>query len=159
MKNQLTRKVGFEGTPKLDPCWKSQPVIWKVKYGVEIRIERVTKDISHSWVRISHGLNKLVTDLKDKEYDENEQETSERRRKYLRLQAEPRLKQNREDLPLLAHLQGLCLWIDFVPRAQFDQAYPVAKGQNTLLRHGQLLREEDGAIVFLRLNDDLRNKF
>ena len=29
------------------------------KYGVEIRIEFANKDISHSWVRISHGLNKL----------------------------------------------------------------------------------------------------
>ena len=35
------------------------------------------KDNSHSWVRIYHGLNKLVTDLIDKEYDDNEQETSE----------------------------------------------------------------------------------
>ena len=32
----------------------------------------VNKDNSHSWVRISHGLNKLVTDLNN-----NEQETSE----------------------------------------------------------------------------------
>ena len=47
------------------------------KYGVEIKIESVNKDNSHSWVRISHGLNKLVTDLIDKEYDDNEQETSE----------------------------------------------------------------------------------
>ena len=47
------------------------------QYGVEIRIESVNKDISHSWVRISHGLNKLVTDLIDKEYDNNEHETSE----------------------------------------------------------------------------------
>ena len=37
----------------------------------------MNKDNSHSWVRISHGLNKLVTDLIDKEYDDNEQETSE----------------------------------------------------------------------------------
>ena len=55
-----------------------------------------------------------------------------RRRKYLRLQADQRLKQNREDLPLLAHLQGLYLfliehWIDIDPGAQLDQAYPVAK--------------------------------
>ena len=28
--NHLTRKVGFEGTPKLDPCWNSQPVTCKV---------------------------------------------------------------------------------------------------------------------------------
>ena len=32
----------------------------------------VNKDNSHSWVRISHGRNKLVTDLNN-----NEQETSE----------------------------------------------------------------------------------
>ena len=79
--NQLTRKVGFKGKPKLDPCWKSQPVTCKAnKHGVEIRIESVNKDHSHSWVRISHGLNKLVKDLIDKEYDDNEQETSETKR-------------------------------------------------------------------------------
>ena len=33
------------------------------KYGVEIRIESVNKDNSHSWVSISHGLNKLVTNM------------------------------------------------------------------------------------------------
>ena len=42
------------------------------KYGVEIGFESVNKDNAHSWVRISHGLNKLVTDLNN-----NEQETSE----------------------------------------------------------------------------------
>ena len=47
------------------------------KYGVEIRIESVNKDNSHSRVRISHGLKKLVTDLIDKGHDDNEQETSE----------------------------------------------------------------------------------
>ena len=36
-----------------------------------------TKDHSHSWVRISHGLNKLVTNLNNKDQDDNEQETSE----------------------------------------------------------------------------------
>ena len=45
---------------------------------MEIRIEYVNKDNSHSCVRNSHGLNKLVTDLSNnKENDNNEQETSE----------------------------------------------------------------------------------
>ena len=45
---------------------------------MEIGIESINKDKSHSWVRISHGLNKLVTDLSNnKEDDNNEQETSE----------------------------------------------------------------------------------
>ena len=42
------------------------------KYGVEFRIMSISKDHSHSWVRISHGLNKLVTNKNN-----NEQETSE----------------------------------------------------------------------------------
>ena len=51
--------------------WKLQLVACKVN-GVEIRITSMNKDNSHSWVRISHGLNKLVTNLNN-----NEQETSE----------------------------------------------------------------------------------
>ena len=35
----------------------------------------------------------------------------------------------------------------------------MAKRLNTLLRHGELPREEDGTIEFWRLKDDLRNKF
>ena len=37
---------------------------------------KIGPDNSHSWVRISHGLNTLV-DLIDKECDDNKQETSE----------------------------------------------------------------------------------
>ena len=38
----------------------------------------ISKVNSHSWVRISHALNKLVTDLSNnKENGNNEQETSE----------------------------------------------------------------------------------
>ena len=37
----------------------------------------MNEDNSHSLVRISHGLNKLVTNLNNKDQDDNEQETSE----------------------------------------------------------------------------------
>ena len=121
------------------------------------------KTISQSSVRISHGLNKLVTDLINRET--TSRRPPQRKRKYMRLQADPRLKHNQEDLQLLAHLQrtvpilrkkyGLIL----KPGAQFDQAYPVAKRINTLLPHGELPPEDDGAIEFWRLKDDLRHKF
>ena len=77
----------------------------------------------------------------------------QRRRKYLGLQADARQKQNREDLQLER------TWIDIESEAQFDQAYPVAKRITTLLRHGELPREEDGASEFWRLKDGLRNRF
>ena len=41
----------------------------------------------------------------------------------------------------------------------WSRAYPVAKTLHTLLRHGELPREEDVAIEFWRMKDDLRNKF
>ena len=44
-------------------------------------------------------------------------------------------------------------------RSSFRSTCPVSKRRNTLLRHGQLPREEDGAIEFWRLKDDLQNKF
>ena len=78
MKNHLTQKVGFEGTLRLDPYLEVTTSYLQGKYGVEIRIGSINKDNSHSWVRISHGLNKLVTDLSNnKENDNNGQETSE----------------------------------------------------------------------------------
>ena len=69
-------KGWIRGNTKIGPVLKVTTSYLQGKYGVEIIIESVNKDNSHSWVRISHGLNKLVTDLIDKEYD-NEQETSE----------------------------------------------------------------------------------
>ena len=58
--------VGFDGTPKLDPCWKSQTITYKVNAEWKSELNLWTMTI----------LNKLVTDLIDKKYDDNEQETS-----------------------------------------------------------------------------------
>ena len=160
---QLTRKVRFEGTPQLDPtsCLQS-------KFGVEIGIESVNKDNSHSWVRISHGLNKLVTDLIDKDFDDNEQETSETKTELFALKTEVFAFASRSKAKAKPRPTTTCsstsivpilerTWIEIEP-AQFDQAYPVAKRQSTLLRHGELPREEDGSIEFWRLKYDLRNE-
>ena len=70
-------KGWIQGNTKIGPVLEVSTSYLQGKHGVEIRIESVNKDNSHSWVRISHGLNKLDTDLIDKKYDDNEQETSE----------------------------------------------------------------------------------
>ena len=100
--------------------------------GVEIRIESVNKDNSHSWVRISHGFNKLVTDLIDKEYHGNEQETSTTKTKVFafasryKAKAKPRRPSTACSSSRTIHILDR-KWIDIEPGAQFDQAYPVAK--------------------------------
>ena len=157
-------KGWIQGNTKIGPVLEVTTSYLQGKHGVEIRIESVNKDNSHSWVRISHGLNKLVTDLIDKEYDDNEQETSTTKTEVFafasrsKAKAKPRRPSttcsSSRTVPILERT-----WIDIEPGAQFDQAYPVAKRINTLLRHGELPREEDGAIEFWRLKDDLQNKF
>ena len=63
---------------KIRPVLEVTTSYLQCKFRVEIRIESVNKDNCHSWVRISHGLNKLVTELSNnKVNDNNEQETSE----------------------------------------------------------------------------------
>ena len=67
-------KAWIRGNTKIGPVLEVTTSYQQSKYGVEFRIESVNKDCSHSWVRISHGLNKLVTELSnDKENDNDEQ--------------------------------------------------------------------------------------
>ena len=115
------------------------------KHGVETRIESVNRDNSHSWVRISHGLNYMVTDLIDKENDDNEQESSETKTEVFAFasRSKAKAKPRRSSTTCSSTRTVLIrerIWIDMKRRAQFDQAY--------LLRHGELPREEDGAIEF-----------
>ena len=116
-------------------------------------------------------MNKLVTDLIDKEYDDNDQETSETKTEAFALKTDVFAFASRsKNKAKPRRLTSACsstrtvpirdrIWIYIEPRAQSDQAYPVANRLNTLLRHGKLPREEDGAIEFWRLKDDLRNEF
>ena len=52
-------KGWIRGNTKIFPVLEVTTCSLQGKYGVEIRIESVNKDNSHSWVRISHGLNTL----------------------------------------------------------------------------------------------------
>ena len=70
-------KGWIRGNTKIGPVVEVTTSYLQGRDAVEIRNESVNKVNSLSWVRISHGLSKLVTDLLNKEDDDNEQETSE----------------------------------------------------------------------------------
>ena len=134
----LNRKVGFKETPKNGPLLEFTTSYLQGNYGVEIRIESVNKDNSHSWVRTSHGLNKLVTDLSNnKENDNTEQETSEMQfEEYAfglnesdfasrsKAKAKPR---RRTSACSSTRTVPICerIWIDIEPVTQWNIAYPV----------------------------------
>ena len=56
----------IRGNTEIGPVLEVTTSYLQGKNGVEIKIESVNNDNSHSGVKISHGLNKLVTDLIDK---------------------------------------------------------------------------------------------
>ena len=130
------------------------------KYGVEIRIESVNKDNSHSWVRISHGLKKIGHRLDRQKNDDNEQETSEMKFEEFALKTNvlafaSRSKakarpQRRTSACSSTRTVPICerSWTDIEPETHSPIAYPVSKQLSTPLRHGHLLREDDGVIEF-----------
>ena len=65
--NLFELKEWIRVNTKIDSVLEVVTYYLKEKYGVEIRIEFMNKGHSHSWVRISHDLNKLVTNLNNKE--------------------------------------------------------------------------------------------
>ena len=80
---------------------------------------------------------------------------------YLLLQADQRLKQNsrrRTSACSSTRTLPVCerFWTDIERGTYSNIAFPVSKRLTTLLRHGHLPREEDGAIEFWRLKDCLR---
>ena len=120
----------------------------------------MNKDNSHSWVRISHGLNKLVINLNQ---DDNNQETSEMQFEdfALRLNASDFASRSKAKAKPQRRISassstktisiGERTWTDIEPQYYSPIDFPVSKKLINLLRHGSLPREDDGAIEFWRI--------
>ena len=164
-------KGWIRGNNKIGPVLEVTTSYLQGKYGAEIRIESVNKDISHSWIRISHGLNKLVTNLNNNDKDDNEQETSEMQfEKYaFKLNAsdfasrsKAKTKPQRRDSARSSTRTfpiGERTWTDIEPQKYSLSDCPVSKKLINLLRHGSLPRDNDGAIDFWRIKDCLQDHF
>ena len=153
-------KGWIRGNTKIGPVLEVTTCCLQGRYGVEIRIESINKDNSHSWVRISHGLNKLVTNLNNKDQDDNEQENSEmqiedhafklnasdfasRSKAKAKPQRRISASSSTKTIPI-----GERTWTDIEPQEHSLSDYSVSKKLTNLLRHGRPPREDDGAIEF-----------
>ena len=164
-------KGWIRGNTNIGPVLEVTTCCLQGRYGVEIRIESMNKDNSHSSVRISHGLNKLVTNLNNKDQDDNEQETSEMQFENFALKSNANAFASRSKAKAKPKRRTLASpstkivpigerkWTDVEPEDCSPVDYSVSKKLINLLRHGSLPREDDGAIEFWRLKDDLRNHF
>ena len=159
-------KGWIRGNTKIGPVFEVTTCYLQGKYGVEIRIMSMNKDNSHSWVRISHGLNKLVTNLNN-----NEQETSEMQfeENALRLNAgdvaswpKAKAKPQKRDFASLSTRTipiGERTWTDVEPGEYSISDFEVSNKLFRLLCHGSVPREDDGVIDFWRIKDNLQKHF
>ena len=142
-------KGWIRGNTKIVPVLEVITSYIKVSMEWKLELNVVNNDISHSWVRNSHGLNKLVTDLIDKEYDDNEQETSEMKSEEFALktnvlafasrsnsEAKPRRRTSAcSSTRTVLYCERS--WTNVEPGTYSHIAFPVSKRMTTLLRHCQ----------------------
>ena len=97
----------IRGSTKIGPVLElSNQSHHQGKHGFEIKIESSSKDESHSWIRISNGLNKFVRDVTEK----------------------ARIFENNEDT--LTSTENSVAWISSqTQNSQIDTGKPVAKAR------------------------------
>ena len=158
-------KGWIQGNMRIGPVLEVTTSFQHFKYGIEIRIESVNQDSSHSWVRISYGTVKYVIVSIEEENTEIPADPQEEQipqtstsvvaaRSKAKAKPQPReLAGTTATIPI--HQRR---WIDIEPSKQDLASYDLSKKVINLLRHNQTLQpEEDGAIEFCKIQFHLRN--
>ena len=156
-------KGWIQGNTKIGPAKKVATSYMHGKHGVEIRIIR---DNTHSWVRISHGSNKFVMNLNNNGTDIPEDHVEyalQLNAKDFACQSKAKAKPQRREpagsSPRIVPI-GRRNWIDIEPGKYSFSGYEVSKKVTFLLRQSQQVhREEDGAVHFWRIKENLRSQF
>ena len=156
-------KGWIRGNTRIGPVLEVTTSFQHVKYGIEVRIESVNKDNSHSSVRISYGTVRYVNDYikHDTEIFADPQEEEDvptssgvaAARSKAKAKPQPRESTGTTTIPLSERV-----WIDIEPSKQDLESYNLSKKVINLLRQYQKLhREEDGAIQFYKIKFHLRD--
>ena len=157
-------KGWIQGNTKIGPLLEVTTSYLQGKYEVEIRIESVNKDNSHSWVRISHGLNKFVVNLNNNETEIPEVQLEEYALKLdakdfacrSKAKAKPQRREPVGSSPRTVPIEKRT-WTDVEPGKYLFSDYDVSKKLMHLLRHGQHVHgEDDGAVQFWRIKEILQ---
>ena len=123
----------------------------------------MNRDNTHSWVRISHGSNKLVTNLNNNEKENPDDHFEEHALKLdakefacrSKTKAKPQRREPVGSSPRIVPI-GRRNWIDIEQGNCSLSAYEVSKKVIHFLRHSQKVhREEDGAVHFWRIKENM----
>ena len=157
-------KGWIQGNMRIGPVLEVTTSFQHFKYRIEIRIESVNQDNSHSWVRISYGTVKYVNDSVEDNTeipaDPQEEQIPQTSTSVVAARSKAKAKPQPKELAgttatIPIHQRR---WIDIEPSKQDLASYDLLKKVINLLRHNQTLqREEDGAIEFCKIKFHLRN--
>ena len=150
-------KGWIQGNMRIGPVLKVTTSFQHFKNGIEIRIESVNQDNSHSWVRISYGTVKYVIDsiqdITEITADPQEEQILQTSTNVVAARSKAKAKpQPRELVGTTATIpMHERRWIDIEPSEQNLASYVLSKKVISLLRHNQTSqREEDGAVESAR---------
>ena len=127
----------------------------------------LNRDNTYSWVRISHGSNKFVMNVNSNETEIPEDQLEEYALKLSaknfacrsKAKAKPQRREPAGSSPRIIPINERN-WIDIEPGNCSLSDYEESKKVIHLLRHSQQVhREEDGAIYFWRIKENLQNQF
>ena len=157
-------KGWIQGNRRIGPIWEVTTSFQQLKYGIQIRIESVNQDDSHSWVRISYGTVKYVNDSfeDNTENPADPQEEEDVPTSSGVVAARSKAKAKPQPRELVGTTATIPIherrWIDIEPSKQNLASYDLSKKVINLLRHNQTLqREGDGAIEINKMKFHLRN--
>ena len=162
--DQASQPKGWiQGNMRIGPVLEVTTSFQHFKYGIEIRIESVNQDDSHSSVRISYGTVKYVNDpIEDNTEipaDPQEEQIPQTSTSVVAARSKAKAKpQPRESTGMTSIPLRERKWIDIEASKQDLDSYDLSKKVINLLRHNQKLhREENGAIQFYKIKFHLRD--
>ena len=156
-------KGWIQGNTRIGPILEVTTSFQHFKFGVEVRIQSMKEDNSHSWVRISYGTIRYVNNyikyntqsLASPQEEEAVPASSEviAARSKAKAKPQPRESSGTTTIPLSERI-----WIDIVPSKQDFDSHNPSKRVINLLRHNQKVhREQDGAVQFYKIKFHIRD--
>ena len=165
-RRSITTKRMDPGNTKIGPVLEVATCCLHGKYGVEIRISSVNRENTHSWVRISHGSNKVFRNLNNSEQENSEMQFEDYAlmnasdfASRSKAKAKPQRREPAGSSPRTVPVEKRT-WTDVEPGKYSFSDHEVSNKLIHLLRHGQHVhREDDGAVQFWRIKENLQKYF
>ena len=160
-------KGWIQGNTEIGPVLEVATSYLHGKHGVEVRITSLSRDNTHPWVRISHGSKKFVMNLNNNDTDIHEYQLENQALQLdakdfvsqAKAKAKPQRREPAGSSPRIVPIERRN-WIDIEPGKHSLSEYEVSKKVIYLLRHSQKVhREEDGAVHFWRIKENIQNQF